>query len=190
MRSLFRHAATSAAHDAEYRRKQRHPDPLVRVRFHHTAADFGHQPGERHGVSYTYNADGTVATKIDAKGNKEAYTYDSYQRLTAIHRYPGGVNEDLCQLQSFSYEWNLSGPACGSRFWPAGFQSLRAGHFFSEAPERRALGHKTRRSPGRFCRALLLPFRRWDTSSAYIGEYPIPTRRCSSRRRPVQAKRF
>jgi len=55
-------------------------------------------------VSYTYNADGTVATKIDAKGNKEAYTYDSYQRLTAIHRYPGGVNEDPCQLQSFSYD--------------------------------------------------------------------------------------
>ena len=37
------------------------------------------------------------------------------------------------------------------------------------------MGYKTRRSPGRFCRALLLlPFPCWDTSSAYTAEYPIP----------------
>jgi hypothetical protein len=45
-----------------------------------------------------------------------------------------------------------------------------------------ALGHKTRRSPGRFCRALLLPFWHWDTASAYMSEYPIPIRPRSSRK--------
>jgi YD repeat-containing protein len=35
-------------------------------------------------VSYTYSADGTLATKTDANGNTETYTYDAYQRLTAI----------------------------------------------------------------------------------------------------------
>ena len=35
-------------------------------------------------VSYTYNADGTLASKTDANGNTETYTYDAYQRLTAI----------------------------------------------------------------------------------------------------------
>src|SRR5215471_1097490 len=47
-------------------------------------------------------------------------------------------------------------------------------HFFGEAPERRPWAIKRERSPGRFCRALLLPFQRWDTASAYMGEYPIP----------------
>ena len=35
-------------------------------------------------VSYTYNADGTLASKKDANGNTETYTYDAYQRLTGI----------------------------------------------------------------------------------------------------------
>ena len=35
-------------------------------------------------VSYTYNADGTLASKLDANGNTETYSYDSYQRLTGI----------------------------------------------------------------------------------------------------------
>jgi YD repeat-containing protein len=41
-------------------------------------------------VSYTYNADGTLASKEDANGNTETYTYDAYQRLTGIpdRRHP------------------------------------------------------------------------------------------------------
>ena len=35
-------------------------------------------------TSYTYNADGTLASKTDANGNTETYTYDAYQRLTGI----------------------------------------------------------------------------------------------------------
>jgi RHS repeat-associated protein len=60
-------------------------------------------------VSYTYNADGTLASKTDAKGNKETYGYDTYQRRTAIHRFPGGVNEDPAQLQTFTYDSNSWG---------------------------------------------------------------------------------
>src|SRR5205814_8576228 len=40
-------------------------------------------------VVYTYNADGTMATKIDAKKQKVAYTYDVSKRVTQIQRYTG-----------------------------------------------------------------------------------------------------
>ena len=42
-------------------------------------------------VSYTYNADGTLASKTDANGNTETYTYDAYQRLTCDSRPPPDV---------------------------------------------------------------------------------------------------
>ena len=45
-----------------------------------------------------------MASKTDANGNKETYTYDNYQRLTYIYRFPGGTNEDLCQIQTFTYD--------------------------------------------------------------------------------------
>jgi RHS repeat-associated protein len=35
-------------------------------------------------VNYTYNADRTLATKTDAKGQQFTYAYDSYKRLTTI----------------------------------------------------------------------------------------------------------
>ena len=35
-------------------------------------------------VTYTYNTDHTLATKVDANGNSFAYTYDNYKRLTQI----------------------------------------------------------------------------------------------------------
>ena len=54
-------------------------------------------------VSYTYNADGTPASKIDANGGKETYHYDSYKRLDTIHRFPNGTTEDTSQRQSFTY---------------------------------------------------------------------------------------
>src|ERR1700679_2396322 len=59
-------------------------------------------------IQYTYNSDGTTASKIFNNGDKETYNYDSYQRLTYIHRFPGGVNEDTTQLQTFVYD-SLSG---------------------------------------------------------------------------------
>jgi YD repeat-containing protein len=57
-------------------------------------------------TSFTYNADGTVATRTDAKGQKQAFTYDSFKRVTQIARYPNGLTEDTCQRVTFSYDTN------------------------------------------------------------------------------------
>ena len=48
-------------------------------------------------VTNTYNADTTLAYKVDAKSQKIAYSYDSYKRVTQVSKYPNGVNEDVCQ---------------------------------------------------------------------------------------------
>src|SRR5207248_922522 len=40
-------------------------------------------------VVYAYNADGALATKIDAKKQKVVYTYDYAKRLSQIQRYTG-----------------------------------------------------------------------------------------------------
>ena len=42
-------------------------------------------------VSYTYNADNTLATKKDARSQQVSYTYDAFQRVTQITR-PSGQN--------------------------------------------------------------------------------------------------
>jgi YD repeat-containing protein len=47
-------------------------------------------------VSYTYNAGGTLASKKDANGNTETYTYDAYQRLTAIPDRQQTFTYDTC----------------------------------------------------------------------------------------------
>jgi YD repeat-containing protein len=47
-------------------------------------------------VSYTYNADGTLASKKDANGSTETYTYDAYQRLTGIPDRGQTFSYDTC----------------------------------------------------------------------------------------------
>ena len=47
-------------------------------------------------TSYTYNADGTLATKTDPNGNTESYTYDANQRLTAIPDRQQTFTYDTC----------------------------------------------------------------------------------------------
>ena len=60
-------------------------------------------------VTYTYNSSfpGKVATRVDAKGQKVAYSYDSYGRLTEVQRYPtqNGA-EDTCQQEDYYYDSN------------------------------------------------------------------------------------
>jgi RHS repeat-associated protein len=51
---------------------------------------------ENGAVSYTYNADGTLATKTDANGNAESYTYDTYGRLIAIPDRAQTFTYDTC----------------------------------------------------------------------------------------------
>ncbi|MBZ5570212.1 MAG: hypothetical protein LAN64_20525, partial [Acidobacteriia bacterium] len=60
-------------------------------------------------VSYTYNADGSMATRLDAKGQKTAYSYDTYGRLTQIRHYPNGTNEDTAQQVNLYYDNNYAG---------------------------------------------------------------------------------
>ncbi len=62
-------------------------------------------------VSYTYNADGTVATKTDAKGQRTEYTYNSSTgRLTQVRRYTpsvsGGYYERTCERVDYYYTTN------------------------------------------------------------------------------------
>jgi YD repeat-containing protein len=43
-------------------------------------------------AQYTYNSDGTLATRRDAKNQTINYSYDSYQRLTQVSR-PDGTED-------------------------------------------------------------------------------------------------
>jgi RHS repeat-associated protein len=60
-------------------------------------------------TTYTYNSDGTVATKTDAKGQVTKNTYDGYQRVTMIQYYPDPAQptvEDTCQRMTLTYDTN------------------------------------------------------------------------------------
>ena len=59
-------------------------------------------------VSFTYNADGTLAAKTDAKSNQTQYTYDSYGELTQVARgsWNAGTStftEDVSQRVTYTY---------------------------------------------------------------------------------------
>ncbi len=56
-------------------------------------------------VSYTYNADGTLATRTDARGQRTEYSYDPYRRPTQVRHFVG-TGEDLCQRVDFYYDSN------------------------------------------------------------------------------------
>jgi len=58
---------------------------------------------------YSYNPDGTKATEMDANGNKTAYVYDSFDRLSQV-QYPsktvgsGGIN--TADYDQYTYDAN------------------------------------------------------------------------------------
>jgi hypothetical protein len=58
-------------------------------------------------VVYTYIPDGTMATKVDAKGQKTELVYDSYKRVTQVKKYPSvGAPEDEAARVELSYDTN------------------------------------------------------------------------------------
>lgn len=66
-------------------------------------------------VTYTYGANNMIATKVDAKNQKIAYTYDAYNRVTEVQHlywqfsYICGCNtyvEDTSQQVLYSYDTN------------------------------------------------------------------------------------
>ena len=61
-------------------------------------------------TSYTYNADGTVATKTDSKGQVTQWNYDTYQRVTSVQFFPTPGNEDTCQGWNLTYDVNPPNP--------------------------------------------------------------------------------
>jgi len=50
-------------------------------------------------VTYTYNADGTLATKTDAKSQKLTYTYDGYGRLLQV-----GSGNPVTAIRTYTYD--------------------------------------------------------------------------------------
>jgi YD repeat-containing protein len=62
-------------------------------------------------VSYSYNSDNTLQYKIDAKGQKTAYTYDGSRRVTEIQRYLNASTEDTCQRVNYTYDSNAVNPS-------------------------------------------------------------------------------
>jgi len=57
-------------------------------------------------VSYTYDSSSRLATKIDAKGQKLVYSYDSYNRVTQVKRYYNTTTEDTQQRTTYYYDAN------------------------------------------------------------------------------------
>src|SRR5271165_6872857 len=58
-------------------------------------------------VTYTYNSNNQIATKIDAKNQEIQYTYDSYNRVTEVQHFyyqSGSYVEDTSQRVSYTYD--------------------------------------------------------------------------------------
>jgi YD repeat-containing protein len=56
-------------------------------------------------VTYAYNADGTVQSKTDAKGQVIRYTYETYGRVSQTDAYPAGASvPDACQTVYYTYD--------------------------------------------------------------------------------------
>jgi YD repeat-containing protein len=59
-------------------------------------------------TTYTYNPDGSLATRVDAKGQKTAYGYDPFGRLNAIAHHPVATGPaDPCQQVTLTYDGRL-----------------------------------------------------------------------------------
>jgi len=59
-------------------------------------------------VTYTYDSKNRLETKIDAKGQKMVYGYDTYNRLKQVSRYYNGTNIDSQQGTQYFYDSNTS----------------------------------------------------------------------------------
>lgn len=57
-------------------------------------------------VSYSYNSDGTVNYKTDAKGIKTEYSYDQHKRVSQMRKLPNGSTENRCERVDYFYDEN------------------------------------------------------------------------------------
>jgi len=60
--------------------------------------------------TYTYNADGTLASRTDAKGQVAKYIYDPYQRMVMIQHFTNSsAPENLCDRLTIAYDAGTNG---------------------------------------------------------------------------------
>jgi RHS repeat-associated protein len=64
------------------------------------------QNPENGSVSYSYNSDGTLNFKTDAKGIKTEYSYDQHQRVSQMRKLPNGSTENRCERVDYFYDEN------------------------------------------------------------------------------------
>ncbi len=66
-------------------------------------------------VSYTWNGDGTLFEKRDAKGQRVCYYYDAYKRLTQVRRWLGIGQEDT--RAQVVYHWDSNPFGSSENLW-------------------------------------------------------------------------
>ncbi len=59
---------------------------------------------ENGAVTYTYNADGTLWKKTDARNQRVEYSYDTNGRLAVVRRFLSNNTEDPCQAVTYYYD--------------------------------------------------------------------------------------
>ena len=67
---------------------------------------YTHDSAHRGTVNYTYDGAHRVTSRTDALGQYTQYTYDSYERLTAVDYFPqgSGAGEDDTQRVTYTYD--------------------------------------------------------------------------------------
>jgi len=71
-------------------------------------------------TSYTYNADGTLATKTNARSQMTKYLYDTYQRVTQTQYFPDPAHpttEDTCARVTWTYDTNTLDATFSQNSW-------------------------------------------------------------------------
>jgi len=71
-------------------------------------------------TSYTYNADGTLATKTNARSQVTSYIYDTYQRVSQTKYFPNPFQptvEDTCARVTWTYDTNTLDATFSQNSW-------------------------------------------------------------------------
>jgi RHS repeat-associated protein len=96
-------------------------------------------------VSYTYNGDGSLATKTDANNQQTTYTYDTYGRLTQAAGYT--YSYDTNPFDS-NYSWNAAGRLTAVA-WTSSSMGMNFKEMYSYSPAGLMLGKRLRLSTTR-----------------------------------------
>ena len=117
-------------------------------------------------ISYTYGSNNKVATRTDAKGQVNAYTYDSLARVNEVQRFPSGLGggEDTCQRETYTYDGGEPTPPGGyavSPSYPANAMGRLSGIMYQG-------GHAAGASPA--CDTTFIELYTYNTGGAPTGK--------------------